>query len=245
MKIAVVDDLVCERAEIVSCIEEYCTRRGIADAVFTEFASAEDFSEAIEASSFDVAVLDIIMGEMNGMEAAHALRRAQPSCAIIFVTSSRDFSIEGYRVHAAGYVLKPVADNKELLFEALSFAAKRAVHDSASMMVKCAVGERHVLLADIMTLTKQFLIIYLELKDGETFALSGKYSDYEHRLLDDGRFIKTGRSQLLNADRISAVTHEGFLLDNGKEISLGRRVRERTAAEYARYKVDGDRNPKS
>lgn len=126
------------------------------------------------------------MGEMNGMEAAHALRRAQPSCAIIFVTSSRDFSIEGYRVHAAGYVLKPVADNKELLFEALSFAVKHAMHDSASMMVKCAVGERHVLLADIMTLTKQFLIIYLELKDGETFALSGKYSDYEHRLPDDG-----------------------------------------------------------
>ena len=83
----------------------------------------------------------------------------------------------------------------------------------------------------------EFIIIYLELKDGETFALSGKYFDYEHRLLDDGRFIKTGRSQLLNADRISAVTHEGFLLDNGKEISLGRRVRERTYAEYIKHKA--------
>lgn len=45
MKIAVVDDRGCERAEIVSCIEEYCTRRGIADAVFSEFGSARTFPQ--------------------------------------------------------------------------------------------------------------------------------------------------------------------------------------------------------
>ena len=181
------------------------------------------------------------MGEMDGMEAARALREAQPSCAIIFVTSSRDFSIEGYSVHAAGYVLKPVRENSALLFDALAFAASRALRASASMMVKCAVGERHVLLADILTLSKRLLIIYLELKGGETLALSGKYADYEQRLLEDGRFLKIARASLLNADRISAVTREGLLLDTGKEIKLGRRVRERIAAEYARYKVGGER----
>ena len=236
MRIAVVDDRADERAEIVSLIEEYLARVGVTGAVCREFASAEEFAAALGEQSFDVAALDIIMGEMDGMEAARALREAQPSCAIIFVTS-----IEGYSVHAAGYVLKPVRENSALLFDALAFAASRALRASASMMVKCAVGERHVLLADILTLSKRLLIIYLELKGGETLALSGKYADYEQRLLEDGRFLKIARASLLNADRISAVTREGLLLDTGKEIKLGRRVRERIAAEYARYKVGGER----
>ena len=238
MRIAVVDDRADERAEIVSLIEEYLARVGVTGAVCREFASAEEFAAALGEQTFDVAALDIIM---DGMEAARALREAQPSCAIIFVTSSRDFSIEGYSVHAAGYVLKPVRGNSALLFDALAFAASRALRASASMMVKCAVGERHVLLADILTLSKRLLIIYLELKGGETLALSGKYADYEQRLLEDGRFLKIARASLLNADRISAVTREGLLLDTGKEIKLGRRVRERIAAEYARYKVGGER----
>lgn len=241
MRIAVVDDRADERAEIVSLVEEYLARVGVTGAVCREFASAEEFAAALGEQTFDVAALDIIMGEMDGMEAARALREAQPSCAIIFVTSSRDFSIEGYSVHAAGYVLKPVRENSALLFDALAFAASRALRASASMMVKCAVGERHVLLADILTLSKRLLIIYLELKGGETLALSGKYADYEQRLLEDGRFLKIARASLLNADRISAVTREGLLLDTGKEIKLGRRVRERIAAEYARYKVGGER----
>ena len=237
MKIAIVDNCAYERTQTVSSINEYMTRCGMTEAVYSEFSSAYEFAAVLGKQTFDFTVLDTDMDKMTGIDAAHILRRTQPSCAIIFVTNSRDFSIEGYMVHAAGYVLKPAADNKEYLFEALSFSIKRSLHDVAFIMVKCAVGERYILLDDILVLSKQFNIIYLELKDGETFALSGKYFDYEHRLLDDGRFIKTGRSQLLNADRISAVTHEGFLLDNGKEISLGRRVRERTYAEYIKHKA--------
>ena len=86
MRIAVVDDRADERAEIVSLVEEYLARVGVTGAVCREFASAEEFAAALGEQSFDVAALDIIMGEMDGMEAARALREAQPSCAIIFVT---------------------------------------------------------------------------------------------------------------------------------------------------------------
>ncbi len=39
--------------------------------------------------------------------------------AIIFLTSSEEHILEGYRVYAAGYFIKPLAENKEEFTEAL------------------------------------------------------------------------------------------------------------------------------
>ena len=79
-----------------------------------EFEEVETFSNPGEAldwireNSADIAFLDIIMNDMTGIELAGAIRTVRPTCHIVFTTSSKDYAMEAFRVHASGYLVKPV-----------------------------------------------------------------------------------------------------------------------------------------
>jgi len=56
----------------------------------------------------DVAVLDISMPSLNGLDAARELRRLVPSTRIVFLTMNEDpdLAAEAFRLGASGYLLK-------------------------------------------------------------------------------------------------------------------------------------------
>ena len=62
----------------------------------------------------DIILLDISMPVLNGIEAAHRLRKLLPSAKLIFVTmhSSADYLAEAFRAGASGYILKREAASK-------------------------------------------------------------------------------------------------------------------------------------
>lgn len=63
----------------------------------------------ISDNTIDVAFLDIIMNEVDGITLAMEIKRLQPKCKIIFISSSRDFAMEAFQVYTSGYLLKPVS----------------------------------------------------------------------------------------------------------------------------------------
>ena len=59
----------------------------------------------------DVAVVDIGMPLLNGLDAGEQLKALHPAIKVIFLTQNRDprFAVEAFRRHASGYLLKDVA----------------------------------------------------------------------------------------------------------------------------------------
>lgn len=55
----------------------------------------------------DVAVLDIHMPDMSGLELAEHLRKIDPQISILFITAFSQFALEAYDMHPTGYLLKP------------------------------------------------------------------------------------------------------------------------------------------
>lgn len=69
--------------------------------------------------SVDVAFLDIEMGGMNGLELAVRIKQLQPDAHIVFVTGYERYAVDAFRMHATGYLLKPVDEQslrRELTF---------------------------------------------------------------------------------------------------------------------------------
>ncbi len=60
----------------------------------------------------DIAFLDIEMPVLNGVQLAKKLKTINPTINIIFVTAYTDFALEAYKMHASGYITKPVNENK-------------------------------------------------------------------------------------------------------------------------------------
>ena len=68
--------------------------------------------EEIKDISIDIAFLDIEMPGLNGIQLAKKLKELNPTINIIFVTAYDNYGLEAMRLHASGYVSKPVNADK-------------------------------------------------------------------------------------------------------------------------------------
>lgn len=73
----------------------------------------------IKQSKVDVAILDIEMFGLNGIELAKQCKEIDPNIRIIFLTGYSDYAVSAFKVRASGYLLKPASDaeiQEELLY---------------------------------------------------------------------------------------------------------------------------------
>ena len=86
----------------------------------TGFVSAADALEWMEDHTVDIALLDIDMPGMNGLQLAEKIKTLSPDTRIIFITGYADFAVDAFRIKASGYLLKPVT--KEDLARDIAYA---------------------------------------------------------------------------------------------------------------------------
>ena len=84
---------------------------------FTESAEALKW---LEKNKTDLAILDIDMPEINGINLAVRIKQQAPETAIIFLTGYSQYAVDAFNLHAQGYLLKPV--NKEKLASEVKYA---------------------------------------------------------------------------------------------------------------------------
>ena len=63
-------------------------------------------------SSIDIAFLDIEMPKLNGIQLAKSLKGINPNINIVFVTAYDSFALDAMKLHASGYITKPVNKKK-------------------------------------------------------------------------------------------------------------------------------------
>ena len=105
-RIAIVDDEAATLAFLRDGTQAALKEAGLS-AEIKVFPSAEDFL-AHMADSFQLILLDIQMSGMNGMECAERIRLKDQQAIIIFITSMVQYAVQGYKVNALDYIVKPV-----------------------------------------------------------------------------------------------------------------------------------------
>ena len=72
------------------------------------FTSPKEALLWVQAHPVDIALLDIDMPVMNGLELAARIKAISPATAIIFVTGFSEFATDAFAVRATGYLMKPI-----------------------------------------------------------------------------------------------------------------------------------------
>lgn len=92
------------------------------------FSSAEAFIfHCVENKEYDVLLLYIEMGNMDGVTLARQIRKSNKNVQIVFITGYSDYIAEGYDVEALHYLMKPLKDEK--LFDVLDRAVNKLVQN--------------------------------------------------------------------------------------------------------------------
>ena len=75
----------------------------------TKFSGCEDALEFVKENPVDVAFLDINMRGMGGLALAKKIIGFRPDCKIVFCTGYEEYAISAFKIHASGYLMKPVS----------------------------------------------------------------------------------------------------------------------------------------
>lgn len=74
-----------------------------------EFSGCDEALEFVKNNAVDVAFLDINMRGMGGLALAERIISACPDCRIVFCTGYEEYALQAFKLHASGYLLKPVS----------------------------------------------------------------------------------------------------------------------------------------
>ncbi len=101
----------------------------------TCFTSAQAALNYAGENKIDVAFLDIEMARMNGLLLAKSLKEINGDMNIIFVTGFSDYAIEAFKMHASGYIMKPI--NSARIKEELLNLRKLTAVSEEGLQIHC------------------------------------------------------------------------------------------------------------
>lgn len=215
IQVCICDDSPEERASINALVRDWSRRSGT-DVSITEFPTAEAFLFGYEDLAPDIVLLDIEMSGMNGVELAKRLRAENKLIQIAFITGYSEYIAEGYEVAALHYLLKPVSPEK--LFTTLDRAMERLETDGRKIVLETSAETVLLPIYEIryIEVIKNYITIHAE----SDYIIKKTLKEMEGEL--DGRFLRVGRSYIVNLRFISRVTRTEIFLRGGGSIPLPR-----------------------
>lgn len=212
-------------------VQEILTELGITYEI-TVYTSTLELLNGMkkQTNPYNLLILDILLGKQNGIKLAKFLRKKGSTISILFISSSKDFALEGYSVYPIHYLLKPVC--KEQLFEVIQKEYnEKFLTQYITIPEKGgnSVVELNTILY-IEVLNRKILIHAID-KDYENTGALKKFL----QLLPDNLFVQCHKSFVVNMSKISKIARTQLLLKNGISIPVGRAYYQNALTKFISY----------
>ena len=224
MRIAICDDEAAELAGISAFADEYIKTRRL-DAEIMSFSSAQSLLEYDNShGGGSIYLLDVIMPEINGIELGREIHKRDKKAVIIYLTSSKDFSISAFSVRAFSYLLKPI--DKAALFSELDECFENMKKPVRGLIIKTADGTIHLSLRDITAVEYSDHRLIYHLHGGRTAEGLYQKLPFEKQaaaILESGLFVKTSASYFVNMENVKLITANEFLMTDETVYNITRK----------------------
>ena len=194
--------------------------------------SATEAVEAIEAGGVDAMFVDINMPDMSGVELVRSLENVP---LVVFTTAYSEYAIEGFRLDAVDYLLKPIAFEDFLkasnkLYEL--YCMRNGVKTSAvaenedrvqqdCLFVKSDYRVLRVPIDSIKYIESmsEYVRIYVEGNPKPIISLLSMKKIEEN--LPSSLFMRVHRSYLVNLNKVKEVSRMRIVYDNDVYVPIG------------------------
>lgn len=181
-----------------------------------QYSSAVQAMDELTNQPVDLLFLDIQMPELNGLDFS---RMVPPQTRIVFTTAFDQYAIDGYRVNALDYLLKPIsypnflqaAQKAQEWFKLVEQGQQGKEEEVQSIFVKSEYKQVQVMLDDILYIEglKDYIKIYEEGQDKPLLSLMSMKAMEE--MLPASRFMRVHRSYIVQKSKIRVVEHNRII----------------------------------
>ena len=193
-------------------VESYIKRTPFLNLIGT-YGSAEEAMPTIQNEKIDIAFLDIQMPDFSGLQVSKML---SPDTKVVFVTAHDRFAIEGYKVNAVGYLLKPISYDEflDVAMKVQAMIQKEATASVASapsqpeqrtILVKSDYKMLQIPIKDILYIEGLKDYVKIHLDDGQKPILSLLSMKSMEERLPSNQFIRVHRSFIVQKSKIKVI----------------------------------------
>ena len=216
IRIALVEDDPAYAEQLLSYLKEYEKESKERISVQT-FSDGEDIVTEYRAD-YDIILMDVEMKFMDGMSAAEEIRKMDTEVVIIFITNMPQYAIQGYKVNALDYILKPISyfSFSESMVRAL---AKVKTPEKEYITIVLKGGKKKLDVARICYVEVQDHVLIYHTLDGD-FETKGTMRDTDNQF-DPRKYFRCNRCYLVNLEFVE--TYQGSdIMVNGDTIQVSR-----------------------
>ncbi|MBR2674971.1 MAG: response regulator transcription factor [Mogibacterium sp.] len=238
IRIAICDDVESERREVADCVNSYFGKGWQA-------YEADEFSSGAELLKsdvkYDLYLLDVLMPETDGMRTAKELRRRYPDAIFVFITSDLDSAVEGYRVEASGFLIKPL--RPDAFNETMDYLMQRGlIGPEPTLSVVSKRLPMEIPLSKIIALESELHRVYLHM-DGTAITVNQRLTDIEEALAGQSEFLRCHQSFIINLRYVSDMDGSHFILSDNvkcahKSIPISRARLKLCKMEFYQYRLN-------
>lgn len=173
----------------------------------------------------DIYILDMIMEPMTGIDIGRQLRGLGTEAAIIYITTSDDFALDAYGVHALRYLLKPVS--QEPLFEALRCALSQArTRQEPVYLLKTREGLVSIPYSKIEYIENASRTLEVHLAGGaveKSIFIRKSFDEEISELVFDEQFVQVHKSFLINLNYVRQLARNRVTMESGSAVPVSQK----------------------
>lgn len=219
MRIAIIDDIAAERESLHERVNMQLARLSLHADIF-EYGNGRDFLADAKEQQFELAFLDIYMENENGLDTAKKLRLFDTGCMLVFTTSSSSHALDGFRVRAMHYLVKPYTDRE--LTELFDEVLERLPEPDQYIEVTPVTGRTVWLRFGEILYAEHFRHqIHIHTADEQNIVIRQTFREFAERLPKE-RFFRCSRGVIVNLEHAKDFDGADFILVNGEKLSVSR-----------------------
>jgi two-component system, LytTR family, response regulator len=234
MKILIAEDNITSRKLLRNFICSLPNHTIVGEAV-----NGEELIQYVTKEKPDVALVDIGMPLLNGMEAVKACKELHPSLQVVFITGHDDYALEAFNVKAVDYILKPIDRNR--LYSALERSAQTSISRldkvlqlKKDLMIKQQKNMIFIPFDEIIFVERQDRKSVIHTKNNK-FETNETLASLEDSL--DSRFMLSHRSYIINVELLTRIQASGQIYKvYFKDYNETARISKHRVDELQRYK---------
>lgn len=234
MKIAVIDDKFDDAFIVIKQLKIYFKANypNLSYQIFP-FQKEEVFLDHFSRNAYDLIFIDFYLSNSTGLEIARQIRTVDSSVILIFVTTTRDFAVECYKVKAAGYLVKPLVYDD--FFEIMSLIDCKKLKEKQYIEIINGYEKVRVLLRDIIYCDVTGHYVQIHTKQDEPQKTRAAFSYLTEMLAPYPEFLLCYRGCIINLNHVAKVTDLTFLMTNGERIPFRKKERAEILKVYSDF----------
>lgn len=236
MYIAVCDDHAMECQTVAQIIDAFSKERKI-PVRYQLFTDAEEMLRAASVQRFSHYLLDVIMPAMDGITAAQELRAMDTEAKVIFLTTSKEFAYQSYRVKAYDYLLKPIESQQ--LFDVLEQLQKLEDAEETSLFIPKGRGFLRISPSRLAYLEVSRKKLYFHMTNAQIQQAMGTLTEFEQELLSRPDFVKIHRSYIVNLNQIQSLSSDGCIMLGRQNLPISRLLYNQVRDRYMTHLFAG------